>query len=271
MAWNDDGLIGQGEDAVAQGAHDFLKRSSGEIGAANASREQGVACDEQFFRWKIEADAALGVAGSMENVRRQAARPQRFAICDTRFDCDFARRGNADPRCLYVEHFQQCIIVLIEQDWCARLRAQLHRSAYVIDVGMGDDDLLHIKLVLADDGENVLNIVARIDDHGFVRGLVADDRAVTLQRADRQDLVDHSLIFAQAEAIHHFAKSCHPERSEGSAVRRNMQIPHFVRDDNSREVCLTPTMPPRPAPSSDPTGSGGAQRYCRRDPVPRAP
>ena len=114
MAWNDDGLIGQDEDAVAQGAHDFLKRSSREIGAANASREQGVACDQQFFRWKIEADAALGVAGSMENVRRQAARPQRFAIRDTRFDCDFARRGDADPRCLYVEHFQQRIVILIE-------------------------------------------------------------------------------------------------------------------------------------------------------------
>src|SRR5258707_3894215 len=29
-----------------------------------------------------------------------------------------------------------------------------------------------------------------------------------------------------------FTKSCHPERSEGSAVRRKMQIPRFARDDN---------------------------------------
>src|SRR5208337_1134770 len=30
-----------------------------------------------------------------------------------------------------------------------------------------------------------------------------------------------------------FARLCHPERSEGSALRRKMQIPRFARDDNS--------------------------------------
>ena len=191
MAWTNDGIIRQRKNAVAQRAHDFLERSSGKVGASDAAGEQGVACDQQFFRGKIEADAALGVAGSVENVRRQAACPQRFTVCDTRFDCNFARRGDADPCGLYVEHFQQRVVILIEQDWRARLRAQLHRSAYVIDVGVGNDDLLHIKFVLADDGKNVFNVVARIDDHGLVRGLIADDRAVTLQRADGEDLMNH--------------------------------------------------------------------------------
>src|SRR5438270_9034950 len=239
MAWNDDGLIGQDEDAVAQGAHDFLKRSSGEIGAANASREQGVACDQQFFRGKIEADAALGMAGSMENVRRQAARPQRFAICDTRFDGDFARRGDADPRGLCVEHFRQRIVILIEQDWGARLRAQLHRSAYVIDVGVGDDDLLYYQVVLADDGENVFNVVTRIDNHGFVRGLIADDGAVTLQRADGQDLVDHWLIFAQAETIRHFASQSHVEVGSAPPERGKAPSPHKLWKPDSYDAAAT--------------------------------
>jgi hypothetical protein len=209
MAWNDDGIIGQGEDAVAQGAHDFLKRASGEIGAADAAREQGVAGDQQFLRGKIEADAALGVAGSVKNVRRQAARPQRFTVPDARFDCNLARRGDADPRCLYVEHFQQRIIVLIEQDGGASLRAQLHSSAYVIDVGVGDDDLFYYQVVLTDDGENILNIVARIDDHGFASGFVANDRAVTSQRTDGKDLVNHALQFSLSER-----KSATERRSE---------------------------------------------------------
>jgi len=209
MAWNHDGIIRQRKDAVTQRTHDLLKRSSGEIGASYAAGEQGVACDQQFFRGKIEADAALGMAGSMENVRRQAARPQRFAVPDARFDGNFAWRGDADPRCLYVEHFQQRIIVLIEKDWGARLSPQLHRPAYVIDVGVSDDDLFYYQVVLADDGENVLNIVARINDHGFVRGLVADDGAVTLQRADGKDLVNHALQFSLSER-----KSATENRSE---------------------------------------------------------
>jgi hypothetical protein len=50
--------------------------------------------------------------------------------------------------------------------------------------------------MLADQGEDVIDIIARIDDHGFVSFLVADDRAVALQRADGEDLVDHGDIVA---------------------------------------------------------------------------
>jgi len=64
---------------------------------------------------------------------------------------------------------------LIKQDGCAGQRPQLHRSAYVIDMGVGNNDLLHIQFVLTDDRENIVDIVARVDDHGFVRGLIADD------------------------------------------------------------------------------------------------
>jgi len=46
VAWNDDGIVGQGQDAVVQGAHDFLERSSREIGASDAAGEQGVAGDQ---------------------------------------------------------------------------------------------------------------------------------------------------------------------------------------------------------------------------------
>src|SRR5208282_3319162 len=40
-----------------------------------------------------------------------------------------------------------------------------------------------------------------------------------------------SLRFCRPETFRY----CRPERSEGSAVRRKIQIPHFVRDDNSGE------------------------------------
>ena len=109
---------------------------------------------------------------------------------------NFAWRGHAEPRSLHVEHLQQRVVILIEQDRRAGQRAQLHRSADVIDVGVGDDDLLHLQFMLADDGENVFNVVARIDDHGFMRGLIADDRAVALQRADGKDLMYHSVPFS---------------------------------------------------------------------------
>src|SRR5208337_2638526 len=154
---------------------------------------------QHFFRGKIEADAALGVPRSVQNVRRQAACPQPVAIPNTRFDSNLTRCSHTYPCSLHVQHFQQRVVILIQQDRRASRGAQLHGSAHVIDVGVGDDDLLHDQFVLADDGKNVFNVVARIDDHGFVRGLIADDGTVTLQRADRKDLVNHALQLSQKE------------------------------------------------------------------------
>jgi hypothetical protein len=69
----------------------------------------------------------------------------------------------------------------------------------MIDVGVRDDDLLDLQVMLADEREDVLNVIARIDDHGFAGGLVADDRAVALERSDGKDFVDHAFIVTIAE------------------------------------------------------------------------
>ena len=103
----------------------------------------------------------------------------------------FPGERHADPCGLLVEHFQQSIIILVQQDGSAGGGAKLHGSADVVDVRVGDDDLFDLQVVLANEGENILNVVAGVDDHGFARGLVADDGAVALQRADGEDFVDH--------------------------------------------------------------------------------
>jgi hypothetical protein len=66
----------------------------------------------------------------------------------------------------------------------------------MIDVGMGDHDLLDLQVMLADEPEDVLNVIAGIDDHRFASGFIADDRAVALQRPDGEDFVDHASIVA---------------------------------------------------------------------------
>ena len=134
-----------------------------------------------------------------------------WAVCDpaetvspvreAAIDLYFSWRGHADPGGLHVQHFEQIVIVLVEQDGCAREGAELHGSAYVVDVGMGDDDLFDVEIVLADDSEQVFDVVAGIDDHGFAGGLVADDGAVALQRADGEDFVDHGSIVAVSRGL----------------------------------------------------------------------
>jgi hypothetical protein len=61
----------------------------------------------------------------------------------------------------------------------------------MIDVRVRNDDLLYLQVVLPNQRENAFDLIAGIDDHGFARGLVSDDGAVALQRADGKDFVDH--------------------------------------------------------------------------------
>jgi hypothetical protein len=61
-------------------------------------------------------------------------------------------------------------------------------------MSVGNDDLFDLQVMLADEGENVLDIIAGVDDHGFAGGFVADHGTIALQRADGKDFVDHSFI-----------------------------------------------------------------------------
>ena len=57
-------------------------------------------------------------------------------------------------------------------------------SGDVVDVGVGDEDLLDRELVALKDGQDARDIIAGIDDDGFAGGFIAEDGAVALQRAN---------------------------------------------------------------------------------------
>jgi len=61
----------------------------------------------------------------------------------------------------------------------------------VVDVSVGDQDLGDLQSVALQDVENAGDVRAGIDDDGFVRQFIANDGAIALQRADREDFVDH--------------------------------------------------------------------------------
>jgi hypothetical protein len=96
-----------------------------------------------------------------------------------------------DPGRLYVQHFQQSIVILVEQDGRAGCRPQFHRAAHVINVCVSNDDLFDLEIVLADEGENIFDVIARINHHGFTGDVVPDHRTVALERPHGEDFVNH--------------------------------------------------------------------------------
>ena len=67
-------------------------------------------------------------------------------------------------------------------------------SCDVVDVSVGDEDLLDDEVVFSEEGEDVGNVVAWVDDDGFVGGLVAEDGAVALEGTDGDDFVNHGSL-----------------------------------------------------------------------------
>lgn len=61
----------------------------------------------------------------------------------------------------------------------------------MIDMGVGDDDLLESEVVFADQAQDSVDVIARIDDHCFARSFVPDDGAIALKGANGDDFVDH--------------------------------------------------------------------------------
>ncbi len=200
MAGHDYGFIGQGQQRVVQRAQYFLHRSAREIGAADGAGEECVACDQLFLGREVEADAAFSVAGGVEDVSGEGSGGDGFARSDAAIDFNRAGGAHADPRSLHIEHFQQRVIILVEQDGSAGGSTEFHSSADVVDVGVGDDDLFDLETMLAHHGEDVIDLIAWVNDHSFVSGLVSDDRAVALQRADGEDFVDHGDIVNSIES-----------------------------------------------------------------------
>jgi hypothetical protein len=189
-------FIGQGHERIAEGAQDFLHGATGEIGASDRAGEEGVAGDEFLVGREIEAHTAFGMAGGVEDAGGNGPGRDAFTGGDALIDLDFAGGAHADPGGLLVEHFQKGIVILIEQDGSAGEGAEFHRSADVVDVGVSDDDLLDLKVVFLEKGEDVFEIITGVDDHCFAGGFVSDDGAVALQGADREYFVDHGDIVA---------------------------------------------------------------------------
>jgi hypothetical protein len=191
VAGDDCDLVGEGEEAVVDGGEELVGVAAGEVGAADGAGEEGVSGEEEGLVGKVEADAALGVAGGVEDGAAEAGDGDEFAVVEGVVGGGDLGGGDAEPAGLDVHHFYQREIVLIVEDGGSGEALEALGSGDVVDVGVGDDDLLDGEVVLVEDGDDAGDLVAGVDDDGFERGLVAEDGAVALQGADGEDFMDH--------------------------------------------------------------------------------
>jgi hypothetical protein len=194
VAGDDCDVVGQCEQAGVDGVEEFAGVAAGKVGAADGAREEGVSGEEEGLLGKVEADAAFCVAGSVEDGSGEAGDGDDFAVVEGVVGRGDFGGGDAEPAGLDGHDFDLSDVVLVVEDGGAGELLEAEGAGDVVDVGVGDDDLLDGELVLLEEGDDAGDVGAGIDDDGFVGGLVTEDGAVALEWANGEDFVDHARL-----------------------------------------------------------------------------
>ncbi len=140
---------------------------------------------------KVEAAAALGVAGGVEDCSCESGYGDGAAVTKVVVGGGDFGGGDAQPAGLDVHHLDEGEVELVVEDGGSGELLEAVGSGDVVDVGVGDDDLLDGEVMAIEDGLDAGDVVTGVDDDGFAGGFVAKDRAVALEEAYGEDFVDH--------------------------------------------------------------------------------
>src|SRR6266851_678125 len=151
---------------------------------------------------EVETDGAFGVSGGVEDgageapstALRAGSDNDEFAVVEGVVGVGDDGSGNAEPGGLNVHHFDQGQVVLVVEDGGAGELFEAVSAGDVVDVGVGDDDLLDGEVVLGEEGEDAGDVVAGVDDDGFAGGFIAEDGAVALEEAYGEGFEDHGEV-----------------------------------------------------------------------------
>ena len=83
---------------------------------------------------------------------------------------------------------------MVEQHNRSSSALQPGRTADMVNMCVSDDDLFQDKPKCREPSENVVDLIAWINDNSFAGIFIREDRAVTLQRTYRKGFKDHTYI-----------------------------------------------------------------------------
>ena len=162
-----------------------------QIGSPDRAGKQCVAGDEQILTGEEKTDASRCVSGCMDDFTWEGVQADNESVIGTGVWRRNFGGGHAEPTGLHLHGVQEGKILLVEKHRRPGSCLEQQRSTDMIYVGMGNHDLAQGEIMLLQPGENLWNVVSRIDNDSFSCCLVTQDGAVTAEWTYRKDLQDH--------------------------------------------------------------------------------
>ncbi len=100
-------------------------------------------------------------------------------------------RLHAQPGRLHIQAVVELLILRVHVNRRPGGGFELRRASDMVDVRVRDHDGLHGQVVPGQHGENLIDLIARVDHNSFACDFVAEDRAIALEHSYRKNLVNH--------------------------------------------------------------------------------
>ena len=147
-----------------------------EVGAPDGAREQHVADDREAIRLVDEHDVARRVPGAVEHLQCLVPDRDRVAIVQPARGLKALAVGETEHPGLLRHLLDPELVRLVRTLDRQRVTAREFRGGTgVVEVGVGDQDLLELQSLLAHHVEHEFEVAAGIDDRSPEAALAPDD------------------------------------------------------------------------------------------------
>src|ERR1700674_1370771 len=136
----------------------------------------------------MEADRSLGVSWGVKNLGGKSIEPDREAVSKVGVRWRHLRGGSANPSRLLIHHLEERQVILIQQDRRTGEAFEADCAANVIDMSMGNEDLLQFEAKCSETPMDANDVIAGVDNDRFTGFFVTEQGAVALQGADGEGL-----------------------------------------------------------------------------------
>lgn len=197
VAGNEDGVVAQGPELLADAAQELGMVAAREVGAPDAACKEDVAHKGALQIGTVKNDVARGVAWAVVHGEAVAAEGDGVAARGVVAEPACGRECLAGRKAEHGALLGQCVNPVL----VGRMRAddgQLQAAgefgccAGVVDVGVGEPDLLERDGARLTGGQQGLEVASGVNDSACAAGVVPDDGAVLREGGDGQgDVVQH--------------------------------------------------------------------------------
>ena len=174
VAGENHSVAGEGEELLADGAHERVVVAAREVGAAYRALEECVAGDDESRQRTVEGYASRGVAGDANDFDHLVAETEGVAVVERNLDAArLEGHAETEARGLFGKSLGQEGVGGFALDFQAVFIFDVCVAEYVVKVGVGVDELCDLEIVSL--YEAVESLALTLVDHSWVHygGLVA--------------------------------------------------------------------------------------------------